>query len=116
MGPDREVRDPLLDRILEQGPVPELLQPDRDVRVLLVPRPDVPRQQPDRHRQDGRDLELAGLERERRAGGAAAALDRAQGRAGLGQQRAPGRGQRRSVRETRHHRAVQLLLERPDVL
>src|SRR5207248_10414699 len=73
---DREVGHALLDRILEQGAVAELVQPDRDVRMALMPDADVARQHADRHREDGRDLELAELEGQRRTGALAAALER----------------------------------------
>src|SRR5439155_26463393 len=64
---DCEVGDPLLDRLLEQRAVSELLEPDANVRIALVPEADVTGQQADGHREDGRDLERAGLEGERRA-------------------------------------------------
>src|SRR5205823_1798136 len=62
--PDCEVGDALLDRVLEEGPVPELVQPDADVGIPLVPDADVARQQPHGHGEHSRDLELARLERE----------------------------------------------------
>ena len=84
--PDREIGDALLDRLLEQPAVPELVQADRNVRVALVPDPDVARQQTDRHREHRRELELAGLELEGRPRALAAARDRPQRGPRLGQQ------------------------------
>ena len=94
----------------------ELVQADRDVRVPRVPHPDVARQDADRHREHGRDLELAQLERQRRASALPAALDRAHSRPRLGQEAPPGRRQRDAAREPVEDRAVQLELERLDVL
>src|SRR6266545_1763281 len=113
---DREVGDPRLDRLLEQRAVPELLEPDADVRIALVPEADVSRQQADGHREDGRDLELARFECECSARGAPSALDRTHGCAGLRQQRASGRCERDTARQALEHRSVDVGLERTDVL
>ena len=94
----------------------ELVQADADVRISLVPDPDVARQQADRHREHRRDLELARLERERRPRPAAAPLDRAHGGARLRQQHPPGGRERDAARQPLEQPPVELLLERADVL
>ena len=81
---DREIGDALLDGVLEQVAVPELVQPDRDVRVELVPHADVAWQHADGHRQHRGDLELSQLDGERRAGSLPTPLERPDGDARLG--------------------------------
>ena len=116
MRADREVGNALLDGVLEQIAVPELVQPDRDVRVPLVPDPDVTREQAHRHREHGRELELAGFELEHRSCRERPALERAQRGPCFREQAPAGRGERRAVRQAIEHGPVQLLLERSDVL
>ena len=94
----------------------ELLQADADVRIPLVPDPDVAREQADGHREHRRDLELTRLERERLAHAAAAALDGAHRGPRLGQERPPRGRERDAARQPLDQAPVQLFLERTDVL
>ena len=113
---DREIGDALHDRLFQLPAVPELMQADRNTRVALLPDPDVARQQTNRHRQHRGQLELARLELEGRPGALAAASDGAQRGPGLWQQGAAGRRERDAARQTVENGALELVLERPDVL
>ena len=113
---DGEVRDSLLDGVLEEVAVPELVDADRDVRVPLVPDADVCRQHADGHRKHSRDLELAELERQRRACALPPSFQRTHSEPRLGKQRAAGRRERHPAGQAIDDGSFELFLERFDVL
>ena len=94
----------------------ELVEPHRHARMGLAHPLDRRRQQPDREREHGRDLDLGVLERERGAPRALRPLRREKRAARLRQERAAGRREPRAARQPLEQRPADLELEQADLL
>ena len=94
----------------------ELVQVDGGVGVLAMPAGQRVGQDADGHRGDGGQLQLAAGGAQGRPRGLGGASRVGGGGAGLGQERAPGRGQLDPVGQALEQRAAELTLERADLL
>ena len=116
LGPDGDVCDAGIERVLEDIAVVELVEPHRHARMGFAHALDRRRQQADREREDGRDLDLGELEGECRAPRAIRPLCGQQGAARLRQEGPAGGRKPRSARQALEQRAAHLELEQPDLL
>jgi hypothetical protein len=115
-GADAQVAHATAHGVLRERPVRELVQPDERARVALAPGLHEVGEDPRRDRADRADLELAGLELERRSGGVLRPLGSAHRDLRVRQEGLAGRGQPDRAGQTLQELAADLLLERPYLL